>query len=221
MRVSTQAFHAPKKGNSEAEYEDAFFPDGCEREAAEFRCAIADGASESAFAQVWAALLVRGFAERQMHLEQLRQKWLASINGQSLPWFLERKVKAGAYAAFVGLSIRENARHNSNGKAAKDEPQETWLDQHGVAAPVKVAGTWRAVAIGDSCLFQVRGDELVTVGPIGKSNEFDNSPYLLGSKGKDLLRRSAENVTVLIGVKPITALITKNGNIGTRRKVNR
>ena len=76
MWISTRAFHVPKHGNAESEYEDAFFPpDGSNRELPQFRCAVADGASESAFARPWAQLLVRGFGRRQMHLVRLRQLW--------------------------------------------------------------------------------------------------------------------------------------------------
>ena len=67
MQVRTQAFHVPKRGNAETEYEDAYFPEiAPEREVSGFRCAVADGASESAFASVWARLLVRGFGRRRV-----------------------------------------------------------------------------------------------------------------------------------------------------------
>ena len=61
LRVSTRTFHVHKRGGTEAEYEDAFFPDEFTDELGAFRCAVADGASESAFANIWAQLLVRGF----------------------------------------------------------------------------------------------------------------------------------------------------------------
>jgi hypothetical protein len=47
-------------------------------------------------------------------------------------------------------------------------------------------GTWHAEAIGDSCLFQVRGDHILTKFPIQASQDFTNSPVLLSAKpGKD------------------------------------
>ena len=73
MQVRTQVFHAQKKGNAESEYEDASFPNNAleREEVSEFRCAVADGASESAFADVWAQLLVRAFGRRRMRLSRL------------------------------------------------------------------------------------------------------------------------------------------------------
>ncbi len=102
MQITTQAFHVTKRGNKDAEYEDAFFPDAIERNLSEFRCAVADGASESAFASEWAQQLVRSFGCRQLRLAELRKEWQKSISGQSLPWFLEKKVRKGAFAAFIG-----------------------------------------------------------------------------------------------------------------------
>ncbi|MGH7226717.1 MAG: hypothetical protein ACRELF_26170, partial [Gemmataceae bacterium] len=50
------AFHVHKRGNAPDEYEDAFAGD-----TAKARFAIADGASESSFAAMWAQLLTEGF----------------------------------------------------------------------------------------------------------------------------------------------------------------
>ena len=42
MWVCVQEFHTPKKGSSEAEYEDAYFPGSCfHRGVDKFRCAVA------------------------------------------------------------------------------------------------------------------------------------------------------------------------------------
>ena len=221
MRVRTRAFHVPKQGNAQDEYEDAFFPDGVEHESPEFRCAVADGASESAFSGLWAQLLVRGFGRRRLHLAHLRSLWERAIAGRPLPWFLEKKVHHGAFAALIGLSIRENGTATmSAGADGKDnEPSVSaadwlpeadggreapqaqpagpgWRTEPGLARPAEIAGTWRAVAVGDCCLFQVRADELVTVGPLCRSDQFDNAPFLLGSKSDEVLRRGVEHVSL-------------------------
>ena len=110
MQVDSKGFHAPKQGNAEEEYEDAFFPESCvTREMTEFRCAVADGASESAFAGLWAQLLVRSFGRRRLRLARLRQLWQRMVKGRPLPWYLEKKINNGAHAAFVGLVIRDGA----------------------------------------------------------------------------------------------------------------
>jgi hypothetical protein len=208
MRICTNAFHVPKHGNAEGEYEDAFFPENGKRQASEFRCAVADGASESAFAQQWARLLVRGFGRRRLRLTKLRRLWQRAINGQPLPWYLESKILKGAYAAFVGLSIRDGgaATGNGDGDAACPPigpwvlPDDTETGGGGAEAPdPKAKGSWRALAVGDSCLFHVRGDELLAFGPVERADQFDNSPHLISSRSPQPLRRGDEHLTVLSG----------------------
>ena len=158
MWISTHAFHLAKRGSPESEYEDAFFPDGVfQRDLSEFRCAVADGASESAFSGKWARLLVRWYCRRRVTLESLQRWWLRFATRLQAPWYLEAKVRRGAHAAFVGLSIRDG------------QPSEPF------------GGSWEVLAVGDSCFFHVRGNELLTVVPISKSDEFDNSPHLVST----------------------------------------
>ena len=106
MWICTQAFHVPKRGNAEDEYEDAFFPEnGFYRDPVVFRCAVADGASESAFAREWAEMLVRSFGRRRLRLKHLQDLWRRLVSGRPLPWYLEAKIPRGSHAAFVGLSV--------------------------------------------------------------------------------------------------------------------
>ena len=86
MRVRTQAFHVPKRGNAETEYEDAYFPEHApDHEVTEFRCAVADGASESAFASVWARLLVRSFGRRRLRLREHTRRNRSQIANDAEP----------------------------------------------------------------------------------------------------------------------------------------
>jgi len=235
MWVRTRAFHVPKRGNAEAEYEDAFFPENdVHREVTEFRCAAADGATESAFSGLWAQLLVRGFGRRRLRVQQLQRVWQRVISRTPLPWYLEAKVPQGAHAAFVGLSIHESRSVTETPQEAPlaaqaatapgaapaadvgaDDPSETdahWLDPApAVLLPAQcdsaetagsqtaTAGTWRALAIGDTCLFHVRDGELVDVGPLQKSDEFDSRPVLLASRGPQQLAGSDTHVRMLGG----------------------
>jgi hypothetical protein len=43
-------------------------------------------------------------------------------------------------------------------------------------------GEWIGVAIGDSCVFHLRQDELIEAWPLSDSSEFNNSPYLVSSE---------------------------------------
>jgi hypothetical protein len=66
-----------------------------------------------------------------------------------------------------------------------------WLDDEAVArgafATACVAwfgdeGKWTSAAIGDSCVFHLRHDELIKAWPLSTSSEFNNSPYLVSSE---------------------------------------
>lgn len=164
MLVRTVPLHVPKRGSEEAEYEDAYFPGGGEHVAEHgFRCAVADGATESAFARLWARLLVRSFGRRQWRLDRLRSVYRRAMQGKSLPWYLQAKAQEGAHAAFVGLSI------------------------HNGASPGAAPRSWRALAVGDTCLFQVRAGALLCSGPVATAAAFDNNPFLLSSATPRLL----------------------------------
>jgi hypothetical protein len=156
-----RAFHTHKRGNSADEYEDAFAGDPIRG-----RFAVADGASESSFAAGWAKLLVEGFiaAEREPWneldwLRPRRQRWADEVDGRQLPWYAEDKREQGAYATLLGIAFR---------------PSSTEVE----------ATAWDAVAVGDSCLFQLRGGELLLSFPLTRSAEFGNLPGLLGSRGR-------------------------------------
>jgi Protein phosphatase 2C len=150
----------PKHGNTDAEYEDAWAGD-----AAAGRFAVADGASETSFAARWAQLLTEGFiaAARPAALREWlagqRRLWLEEVNRLELPWYAEIKRDQGAFATFLGLGVR--------------------------APTPKRRGGWRAVAVGDSCLMQVRDGCCIQSFPMQKSAEFGNEPRLIGSRGAD------------------------------------
>jgi len=79
-----------------------------------------------------------------------------------LPWYAEEKREQGAYATLLGVTFR------------KDK---------GKASP-RAGGTWRAVSVGDSCLFRIRDGKLARSFPLACSSDFGNQPALLGSRGR-------------------------------------
>lgn len=143
------------------------------------RYAVADGAAGSGYAQVWSRLLVDQFvaagcaadealagegaagpvaepppaAPWDWLLEAQRQ-WLAEVGGQARPWYGERQFQQGAFATFLGVTL----------EAVADE----WR--------------WTAVAIGDSCLFHTRGNQLLRAFPITSAADFGCTPQLVGSR---------------------------------------
>jgi hypothetical protein len=150
------AFRLAKAGNAPEEYEDAFA-------AAAGRFAVADGASEASFAADWARLLAEGFVAAPgkpwrdlAWLPPLRQRWAAAVDGRALPWYAESKREAGAFATLVGLDVRP--------------------------AEEKGPGRWRALAVGDSCLFHTRRGRVLAAFPLECSTAFGSQPPLLGSR---------------------------------------
>ncbi len=154
---------APKAGNDPEEYEDAFRV-GC----GAARVAVSDGASESAFAREWANALVEAFVALPPELcglteESLnewlaapREQWRSEVPWDRIPWHGEAKARAGAFATLLGLTF---------GSAPDDSGRLCW----------------QALAVGDSCLFVVRGDRLDLSFPLDDAAQFDNNPALVCS----------------------------------------
>jgi hypothetical protein len=157
MASRVHEFWLPRRGSSSEEYEDAFA-----RDAAAGRFALADGATESSFSALWAQLLVNDFVQNaagdlddwKKHLPGLQAQWYASVHRPSLAWNVEAKLEQGAFATFLGVVV----------KYAGSIPQ------------------WDAAAVGDTCLFHTRGTELFSAFPVDRSDKFNNSPRLIGSR---------------------------------------
>ena len=175
MEPLVNAYWTAKFGSSADEYEDAFAWSANSR-----HFAIADGATESSFADLWARSLVREYSKQPPTLatlpdwlKPLQQEWHQTIKWDSLPWFAEEKARMGAFATLLGLSF---ASPGSGARAktgfwtrfrAKKDPQDRMA--------------WRACAVGDSCLFQIRGGAMLTSFPLTRSEDFQSRPILLSS----------------------------------------
>jgi hypothetical protein len=157
-----KVFCCPKLGNSREEYEDAW-AHRQNRTPVGIRVAVADGATESSFAKLWAVLLAESYVRSELagaefvaRLKPARRLWQRRLSGRPLPWFASEKAEQGAFAAFLGVEI--DAQKNR----------------------------WTALAVGDCCLIQVDnvGKEMrvVEMFPLQKSSQFTMSPYLIGSR---------------------------------------
>ena len=160
-----KVFSCPKLGNSLEEYEDAWAHRQI-RTPVGIRVAVADGATESSFAKLWAVLLAESYvrstvigAEFFARLKPARHLWQRRLADRPLPWFASEKAEQGAFAAFLGVQI----------------------DAH--------KNRWTALAIGDCCLMHVDdvGQRMRVVGtfPLQKSSQFTMSPYLIDSRSDD------------------------------------
>ena len=169
-------FWAPKAGNLPEEYEDASNLASSLRatqaasslSADRALMAICDGASEAAFSREWANILTDAFISRPLDLENLdgavltnwlgpcESEWNEGVPWERIPWHGEAKTRAGSLAALLGLTV-EQTPNRSGGFP------------------------WRAVAIGDCCLFVVREGELEVSFPLDESGQFNSTPSLICS----------------------------------------
>ena len=148
-----RAYRLAKAGSRPTEYEDAIAWSGRRQ-----RFAVADGASASAFARLWAYLLVHAYTAGWLEpdtletdLTGIQDRWGSLVGRKTLPWYAVEQARRGAFAALVGL----------------------WLEP---------GHRWSALAVGDSCLFQVHDDKLVEAFPLADPDAFGNRPQLLCSR---------------------------------------
>jgi hypothetical protein len=143
----------PKAGNTESQNEDAAALGPKLR-----RVAIADGASEGWQSGPWARVVAAAFVRTPPTPESF-DDWVGSVRekapkSETTSWYAEEKAALGSFATMLGLAFED----------AKDG---------GIR--------WRAVAVGDSCLFQVRGEKLLAKFPVESVADFSNRPKLVGS----------------------------------------
>jgi hypothetical protein len=157
--TTLRAMHAPKEGNSEAQYEDAFAHTPLEADV--FTVAVADGASSAGFAREWADLLVRAFvavpfpasdAEAADAVAALGRDWRESVGGRATSWHAQEKLEHGSAATLLVV---------------------TWD---------RTRGTWEARSVGDVCVFLVRSNRLRFAFPLTKARKFDDRPALLSTE---------------------------------------
>jgi hypothetical protein len=146
------------------------------------RFALADGASEGGpDSGRWARLLVDDFVSAEgirapwpdalpqtlgtwpETLPPLQARWKAEAGGApgpaDMPWYVAEHARArdnDAFATFLGLVIQPATG-----------PNTPWR--------------WQALAVGDSCLFQIRTGVLIERFPMAAADEFGTTPWLVGS----------------------------------------
>ncbi|SDO17442.1 hypothetical protein SAMN04487897_109101 [Paenibacillus sp. yr247] len=162
MQLENIIFSSPKAGNSQEEYEDAFSYIEFVNETPPFyRFSIADGATESSFADIWAGLLVNGYCDGmfnfdflQESVKRLSQYWHKKVHIKDLPWYAQEKLENGAFSSLAGITLTETSEHEVQ---------------------------YELAAIGDSCIFHIRNGEILTSFPLKSEEEFNNSPVLISS----------------------------------------
>lgn len=179
MEATEKVFWVPKEGYTQDEYEDAF---SCAPEKGHF--AIADGATESSFADLWAQCLVQRYTSTPpsgnppdantliQWLSPLQKEWHASIAWDRLPWYAEEKARTGAFATLLGIRFEP---------PKPPEKPSFFQKLFGGGDKGPKLPQWHAITVGDSNLFHIRSNTLIKTWPIQKAAEFDSRPCLLSS----------------------------------------
>lgn len=168
VKYQTYKISLPKFGNSAEENEDFYksnmseYPDG---KIDQIFAAISDGATETSFSKEWAKMLVRGYVNNPTNnfieltelINESSKKWYKVLSKKKLAWFAEEKASKGAFATFLAVRIYNDCVQKSH------------------------CGKWESIAIGDSCLFQIREGLLLKSYPIDRSELFSISPNLISS----------------------------------------
>ncbi len=170
MHAAVKVFWLPKKGNAAEEYEDA-------AAYSNHRFAVADGATESSYADRWSRELVDRFVAAPPNhirvskvpmeewLRPAQKQWRSGIPWDRLPWYAEEKARCGAFTTFLGVEI------------TPAPSRFRFLDLFRSRSGVR----WHAIAVGDSCFFHIRDDILARAFPLEKTREFSNRPLLISS----------------------------------------
>jgi hypothetical protein len=180
MWAYVSVFSVPKRGSKPDECEDAAWvgPDGnCSGDVTtpSLRIVVADGASESLLAGMWARRLTSTFGALRRNpaaskdgfyaaYRMATDSWAADIEryvaerqqrGAPIQWYEEPGLARGAFSTLITLQVSHEAR---NGRQ------------------------WKAAAVGDSCLFLVRDERPIRCFPINDASKFSSSPALLPSR---------------------------------------
>jgi hypothetical protein len=158
ISLRARAFWLPKEGNRIEEWEDA-----CAFSEGRLQFALSDGASSSFRAHEWAAVLVDQFlneppqgtgpAELETWVESCAKRFEAMPVANGDAWYVDEAASRGAFATFLGLGL------------AQDDARMKWA----------------AIAVGDTCLFQIRDGRRILAFPLDDADAFTSTPALLAS----------------------------------------
>ncbi len=158
MRLRARVFWTPKGGSTEEEYEDAYWPTrDIDGRLKGFRCAVGDGATESSFSGLWARLLVRAYCRKALDGRRLDR----SLRELACTW--RSQAVTGALPWYAEQKLEQGAFSSLLGLQIGED------------------GQWRSSAVGDTCLFHLRGGDVREVFPVERADDFTNSPVLISS----------------------------------------
>ena len=171
LTFTLRAFYTPKDGSTDGEYEDAWAAteageaSGLVTASSTLTVAVSDGASAAIFARDWARRLVAAFTtgelasaatDQQIAAVAVREGalWRTDVETKATSWHAQEKLQTGSAATLLVLTLSADDRR------------------------------WSAFAVGDVCLFLVRGGKLKYAFPVPKSTGFDDRPSLLSTEAR-------------------------------------
>ncbi len=156
LAIHCRTFCVPRRGHRADECQDA-----CRADVRRGRFAISDGATESAWSGQWANLLVEAFVGAPEcplgepgWLRLAQERWGEAVR---LP------ADAEPLPWFLQEQYEQGAFATFLGLVVEGRQ-------------------WRALAVGDSCLFRVRQGKPLLSFPLEQSAQFGSTPVLLGSR---------------------------------------
>ena len=192
MQVDAVAYWGQKQGCDPREYEDAYavgaFGDAdmwtLSDSSRRLRVAVSDGATESMLSGRWAGVLTKQYTassrpQMRTSIRRAQDRWPRVLNDykqareqacKPIAWYEEPGLERGAHATLLVAEFR--ARSGSD------------------------PGRWTAEAVGDSCLFQVAGNDVACAFPFTEAAQFDTSPALVqtGLRSRRLLDKHCRRV---------------------------
>jgi serine/threonine protein phosphatase PrpC len=134
--------------------------------------AIADGASQSFYPNIWAELLVNNFCQNPEINRKNWQTWLAPIQNEWLQEVQQRVTKAETEKRPVWVT-------NKNRLNFQEAATSTFIGLQFLDNQVKVS------IVGDSCLFILKGNELKQTYLLKSSKDFNDRPAYFASYPKN------------------------------------
>lgn len=156
--VAHRILSVPRAGSGPAEYEDAAAISTGEWPVC---AAVADGATESVFARAWAEHLAQGLVERDATTDEALRD---ALPDWQIEWRAGARGRAGQQPWYVAAKAAEGAFAALLGLSLHPD------------------GQWRAVSVGDCCLFLLRDGALAQSWPFEAPDAFSNRPSLVSSR---------------------------------------
>lgn len=192
MNIRYTVYDATKAGNQRSEMEDRAIPKQSfvAPIGEKFFCAIADGATQGSHSGPWAEALCESFTQSagtqawgdainevitktvtnaRLAFVEWEKTYIESraINGRPIQWFEQEVIDSGAYSTLIGVQF-EQILPNIGAYAEGIDPIN------------KLA--FKALAVGDSCLFLLKDQRVLLSFPLDNSDQFAGAPLLLASR---------------------------------------